>query len=295
MPCPPSSTRRPTARQPTPLWAKLNDAAPTLWRGGETYPQSQADVEKLFADGEISAFFTYGPGSVGPTVEDGVFPGTTREAVLDSGNISNVSFVAVPANAGDQAGALVLANVLQDPEVQLELYRSAGIFPAIDLDRLTPAMQQKFDEVPVFGVGAESWRAHSGRGPGAGGPPTCAGSRRTGSPGCSRDRNDPVRRCRSPGAGTGASRTAPGAGAARRRSVLRGRARARRAAEPGSRTFRGRGLLVAGGLPLGAHRPSLPRIAVDHCPCGGALDPHLHRARRRAGAAGASGRRADAR
>ncbi|MGA8258428.1 MAG: ABC transporter substrate-binding protein [Nocardioides sp.] len=131
------------------LWAKLSAVAPTLWRGGETYPQSQDEVEKLYSDGEISAFFTYGPGSVGPSVEDGVFPTTTREAVLESGNISNMSFVAVPANAGDQAGALVLANVLQEPEVQLELYRSNGIFPAIDLDRLPPELQQAFADVPT--------------------------------------------------------------------------------------------------------------------------------------------------
>ena len=50
---------------------------------------------------------------------DGLFPESTREAVLAGGNISNVSFLAIPANAAHQAGALVLANVLQEPEVQL--------------------------------------------------------------------------------------------------------------------------------------------------------------------------------
>ncbi|CAN5593034.1 ABC transporter substrate-binding protein [soil metagenome] len=132
-----------------PFWERLRDVAPTLWRGGETYPQSQADVEKLYADGEISAFLTYGPGAVGPAVEDGVFPDSTREAVLSSGNIGNVSFVAVPANAGDQAGALVLANVLEDPEVQLGLYEAVGIFPAIDLDTLDADLQQRFADVPT--------------------------------------------------------------------------------------------------------------------------------------------------
>lgn len=114
------------------LWPRLREVEPSLWRGGETYPQSQEQVEKLYADGEISAFFTYGPGSVGPLVEDGVFPESTREAVPAVGNISNVSFIAVPANAGDSAGALVLANVLQDPEVQLALYRAAGIYPVVE-------------------------------------------------------------------------------------------------------------------------------------------------------------------
>ncbi|MBD8868248.1 ABC transporter substrate-binding protein [Nocardioides donggukensis] len=129
------------------LWDRLREIAPTLWRRGETYPQSQEQVEKLFADGEISAFLTYGPGAVGSLVEDGVFPESTREAVLSVGNISNVSFVAVPANAGDQAGALVLANVLQDPEVQLGLYEAAGIYPAIDVRRTDPEVQERFAAV----------------------------------------------------------------------------------------------------------------------------------------------------
>uniref|UniRef100_UPI003562BE93 ABC transporter substrate-binding protein n=1 Tax=Nocardioides sp. TaxID=35761 RepID=UPI003562BE93 len=122
------------------LWERLNTIEPSLWRGGETYPQSQSAVEKLYADGEISAFFTYGPGAVGRQVEDGLFPASTREAVLEGGNISNVSFVAIPDNAAHQAGALVLANVLQDPEVQLALFESTGAYPAVDVSRVDPAV-----------------------------------------------------------------------------------------------------------------------------------------------------------
>ncbi len=130
-----------------PLWQRLRAVEPALWRGGETYPQSQEQVEKLYADGEISAFLTYGPGAIGSLVADGVFPPTTREAVPSVGNISNVSFVAVPRNAADQAGALVLANVLQEPEVQLALLEGAGIYPAVELDRLPSGLRRRFAEV----------------------------------------------------------------------------------------------------------------------------------------------------
>ncbi len=130
-----------------PLWERLRAIEPSLWRGGETYPQSQEQVEKLYADGEISAFWTYGPGAIGSLVADGVFPGSTREAVPEVGNISNVSFLAVPANAEDQAAALVLANVLQDPDVQLALFEGAGIYPAVDLDRVPDGVRRRFAEV----------------------------------------------------------------------------------------------------------------------------------------------------
>ncbi len=131
------------------LWPRLTGVAPALWRGGTTYPQSQDAVEKLYADGEISAFFTYGPGAVADKVHKGLFPASTREAVLSVGNIANASFVAIPANAAHRAAALVLANVLQDPDIQLALYRAQGVYPAIDLTRTSPAIRAAFAAVPV--------------------------------------------------------------------------------------------------------------------------------------------------
>lgn len=131
------------------LWERLNDVAPALWRGGRTYPSSQSDVERLYGSGEIHAYLTYGPGAVGDLVERGVFPSSTRETVLSIGNIANNSFVAIPYNAGDRAGAMVLADELLDPETQLELFRTAGVYPAIDLDRLSAADRRRFDAVDL--------------------------------------------------------------------------------------------------------------------------------------------------
>lgn len=131
------------------LWARLQGIEPALWRGGSTYPQSQTEVEKLYADGVISAYFTYGPGAVADKVAAGTFPRSTREAVPSVGNIANTSFVAIPANAAAAAGARVLANVLQDPATQLELYRAEGIYPAIDPARTDAATRAAFAAVPV--------------------------------------------------------------------------------------------------------------------------------------------------
>ncbi|GAB2778740.1 ABC transporter substrate-binding protein [Nocardioides salsibiostraticola] len=131
------------------LTERLNEIAPTLWKQGRTYPQSQDELEKLYSDGEISAFFSYGPGAVAQKVADGLYPDTTREAVPESGNISNVSFVAVPDNAANQAGALVLADTLLDPEVQLALFEANGIYPAIDVARTSPELQDAFAAVQV--------------------------------------------------------------------------------------------------------------------------------------------------
>ncbi|HEY5151242.1 MAG TPA: ABC transporter substrate-binding protein [Mycobacterium sp.] len=131
------------------LWPRLKDIAGSLWRGGQTYPQSQSAVEKLYSDGEISAFFTYGPGAVGDQVDKGLYPASTRQAVLAGGNIGNRSFVAIPANAAHQAAATVLANVLQDPQTQLELLTVKGVYPGIDVTKTSPDVQAQFAAVPV--------------------------------------------------------------------------------------------------------------------------------------------------
>lgn len=131
------------------LWDRLNELEPSLWRGGETYPQSQDQVEKMYADGEIDAYFTYGPGAVGDKVATGVFPDSTREAVLAGGNIANNSFVGIPSNAAHAEAAMVLANLLQDPQTQLALYQAEGIYPGIDLARTDRATRDEFADVPL--------------------------------------------------------------------------------------------------------------------------------------------------
>ncbi len=132
-----------------PLWQRLQRLEPSLWRRGSTYPQSQTDVERLYADGAVSAYFTYGPGAVADLVRRKVYPASTRQAVLAGGNLGNNSFLGIPENAAHRAGALVLANVLGDPATQLALYRAEGIFPSVDLDRLTPALRKRFAAVPT--------------------------------------------------------------------------------------------------------------------------------------------------
>lgn len=126
------------------LWPRLRAIAPDLWRHGDTYPQTQDQVQQLYSNGEISAFFTYGPGAVADQVPRGVYPASTREAVPSVGNIANYSFLGIPADAAHRAAALVLANVLEDPATQLALYKLEGIYPGIDLAKTSAATRRQF-------------------------------------------------------------------------------------------------------------------------------------------------------
>jgi putative spermidine/putrescine transport system substrate-binding protein len=131
------------------LWARLDALKPALWRAGATYPTSQDAVEQLYATGEIAAYFTYGPGTVAAKVANGAFPATTRTAVPSVGNIANTSYLAIPADAAHRSAALVLANLLQDPQTQLHFYADGGIYPVIDLDRLPAEVRAEFDAVAL--------------------------------------------------------------------------------------------------------------------------------------------------
>lgn len=129
------------------LTQQLEELEPSLWRQGKTYPTSQEEVERLFADGEIDGYFTYGPGNVAARIKEGTFPAATRSTVLAPGNIANTSFITIPANAADRAGALVLANLLEDPELQLALYRANGAFPVVDLGGVPAEVRDGFGEL----------------------------------------------------------------------------------------------------------------------------------------------------
>jgi putative spermidine/putrescine transport system substrate-binding protein len=109
----------------TPAMAKaatfLNDLKPALWRKGTTYPANIGDLEKLYANGEISAYLNYGALASFTNVDKGLFPKTTRVAAFKEGMIGNISYVTIPFNSPNKAGAQVIANIMQSPAAQLKM------------------------------------------------------------------------------------------------------------------------------------------------------------------------------
>jgi putative spermidine/putrescine transport system substrate-binding protein len=88
------------------------------WRGGSTYPGSEAELNTLFGDGEVDLTFSYDPNVVQTGVRTGQLPETARPTTFATGTLHNVSYVTIPTNAERVAGALVVADLLLDPELQ---------------------------------------------------------------------------------------------------------------------------------------------------------------------------------
>ncbi len=129
----------------------LKELAPFLWRQGQTYPESPVRMNTLFADGEVDFSFSYHQAEASRNILDGLFPDTVRTFVFDEGTIANTHFVAIPFNAADTAGAMVVANFLLSPEAQLKKAAPDvwGDFPIIDPARLPAEWRKRFDARPL--------------------------------------------------------------------------------------------------------------------------------------------------
>ena len=128
----------------------LRDLEPFLWRRGKTYPENPERLSQLFADREVDFSISYHPAEASKKIHDGLFPDTVRTMVFAEGTIANTHFVAIPFNAADKAGAMVVANFLLSPEAQLRKADPEvwGDFPAIDIVRLDGGWKEKFRKLP---------------------------------------------------------------------------------------------------------------------------------------------------
>lgn len=100
------------------LWDYLRELEPHLWRRGTTYPPSIAELNRLFANGEIDFTFTQLPSGIEADVAAGILPATARPFVFDTGTIGDSHYLAIPANAAHPEAAMVLANLVLEPELQ---------------------------------------------------------------------------------------------------------------------------------------------------------------------------------
>jgi putative spermidine/putrescine transport system substrate-binding protein len=124
------------------LWAYFNELKPCLWREGETYPKDESELVNLFANNEVDLSMTNDIIGAGRWIADGRMPETARAFVFDNYMIGDFNYVAIPLNAPNKAAALVLANLLLEPEFQAAQIlpeNGFGLGYAIDVTRVTDA------------------------------------------------------------------------------------------------------------------------------------------------------------
>ncbi len=101
-----------------PWFALLDSMHASMWRGGKQFPQSQAQITQMVADGELLIGITFNPNEPANLVAAGTLPKSTIAWQHAGGTIGNTHFVAIPGNAKAKEGAQVFANFLLSPEAQ---------------------------------------------------------------------------------------------------------------------------------------------------------------------------------
>ncbi|MEO5912035.1 MAG: ABC transporter substrate-binding protein [Pelobium sp.] len=141
------------------LWDFINKNKKYFWKKGETFPESAVTISQLYATGEINFGFSFGFTAVDKGIKEGLFPKTTIAYVLKPGSIHNSSYLAIPYNAPNKEGALVVINYLISPEAQIEKsdIKNSGGTPIFDVAKLTPELKAKYEalEKPKYGMTEE--------------------------------------------------------------------------------------------------------------------------------------------
>lgn len=130
-----------------PLWAFLDDFHPTLWRDGEQFLQTGAQMRRLVDDTELSLAFTFSAPEVPAAVQRYDLPKSIRSYAMSDGSLSNTHFVAIPYNTNHPQAAQLVANFLLSPEAQARKQIPAvwGDKTVLVQSMLSPEQQALFD------------------------------------------------------------------------------------------------------------------------------------------------------
>jgi ribose 5-phosphate isomerase RpiB len=119
----------------TPLYDYLEVLEPYLWNEGKTYPSDIADVNRMLNNGEVDLSMAFGGAGIAPMITSGELPSTAKVYCMDT-SIANTNYVAIPFNANAKAAAMVVANILLEPQQQAFWVSLTGNGASIDVSSM---------------------------------------------------------------------------------------------------------------------------------------------------------------
>lgn len=118
-----------------------------LWNEGKTFPATSAQVDNMFADGELVLNMSYQPYSVATSVEKGTYKSTARSFLFDKGTIGNTNYIAIAQNSSNKSGDMVVINEILSAEMQVSQYSVLKALPVVDYNKLSDTEKKLFDSV----------------------------------------------------------------------------------------------------------------------------------------------------
>jgi putative spermidine/putrescine transport system substrate-binding protein len=139
-------------REKSPMmWDYLNALKPYLWQNGRTYPMEKAALDTLFERGEVDINMSYHQALAQSRIIDGRYPDTVKTFVMKDGSIANIHYTAIPFNAPNIPGGMVVSNFLLSAEAQYSknLPENWGDFTVLDPSRLPEEDRSKFASIDL--------------------------------------------------------------------------------------------------------------------------------------------------
>ncbi len=131
------------------LWKYIKELKPYLWRNGEVFPESVAQMHQLFASGELLFTMSNNDVEVVNKTEEGLFPKTAKAYVPDFGSIQNSHYLGITKLSGQKAAAMVVANTMVSEEAQLEKMKPKvwGDGTVLDMTKIAKDKQKAFENL----------------------------------------------------------------------------------------------------------------------------------------------------
>lgn len=134
-----------------PAMGYLRELAPYLWLNGKSYPSGNAQLKNMYADGEVLMGMSYAPFLAAGKIRSGEFSEATESFLFDKGTVGNVHYLAIPYNAPNLEGALVVIDHLMSVEAQVSKFDPArwGDLPVLSPEKLSTEEKSLFDAVDI--------------------------------------------------------------------------------------------------------------------------------------------------
>lgn len=129
----------------------LKELKPYLWNQGKSYPSTVAQLDSMYADGQVLTTMTYNPYGTTSRIENGELPSGTKSLLLDKGTVGNTHFLAIAGNSQNKAGAMAVINEILTAEAQALKYnpKNWGDLPVIAYDKLNTDEKKLFDNIKL--------------------------------------------------------------------------------------------------------------------------------------------------
>lgn len=131
----------------------LNEIKPYLWNKGQTYPSTIGQLNNMYSDGEVYFSMTYAPNTVKGKIDNNEYSKDTQIVSFEKGNLSNVHFLAIPQNASNKQGAMVLIDFLLGIDAQASKTdtNNWGDMTVLDMNKVPEEEKSKFSETVEVG------------------------------------------------------------------------------------------------------------------------------------------------